>query len=139
MGKVDVETNRDRQRRQRGYIYGHGSNFSADFDGQRGWLLDDLTNGAAGANEFRIAEAFDIADNGDIAASAFYCAGGYSSTAHDALCNGEEELVAVKLTRQSGAITPRPYEEKSISRNGGGLGVIGLGLLAFAGFWRRKK
>lgn len=139
VGKVDVETNRDRERRQRGYIYGHGSNFSADFDGQRGWSLDDLTNGAAGANEFRIAEAFDIADNGDIAASAFYCAGGYSSTAHDALCNGEEELVAVKLTRQSGDITPRPYEEKSITRSGGGLGVIGLGLLAFAGFWRRRK
>ncbi|AMG31868.1 DUF3466 domain-containing protein [Grimontia hollisae] len=139
VGKVDVENVRDRSRRQRGYIYAHGT-LSADFDGTRGWLLDDLTNGAPDANAFRIAEAFDINDNGDIAASAFYCAGGYSSTAHDARCNGEEELVAVKLTRQNGGeITPRSYEENNITRSGGGMGVLSLGLLAFGCFLRRKK
>ncbi|WP_154124257.1 DUF3466 family protein [Grimontia hollisae] len=138
VGKVDVENVRDRSRRQRGYIYAHGT-LSADFDGTRGWLLDDLTNGAPDANAFRIAEAFDINDKGDIAASAFYCAGGYSSTAHDARCYGEEELVAVKLTRQTGDITPRPYEENNITRSGGGMGVLSLGLLAFGCFLRRKK
>ncbi|WP_407333080.1 DUF3466 family protein [Enterovibrio sp. 27052020O] len=140
VGAVDVESSRDRARRQRGYVYLHGTAPNlADFDNTRGWLLDDLTNGAPGANAFRIAEAFDIAENGNIAASAFYCAGGYSSTAHDATCNGEEELVAVKLTRQSGDISPRPYETNTITRSGGGFGVLGLALLGFGGLLRRRK
>lgn len=138
VGKVDIENVRDRSRRQRGYIYTHGGNIG----GASAWLLDDLTNDqsvSGNNNQFRIAEAFDINDKGDIAASAFYCAGGYSSTAHDARCYGEEELVAVKLTRQTGDITPRPYEENNITRSGGGMGVLSLGLLAFGCFLRRKK
>lgn len=138
VGKVDVENIRDRSRRQRGYIYTHGGNIG----GASGWLLDDLTNDqnvSGNNNQFRIAEAFDINDKGDIAASAFYCAGGYSSTAHDARCHGEEELVAVKLTRQTGDITPRPYEENNITRSGGGMGVLSLCLLAVGCFLRRKK
>lgn len=141
VGKVDVEASRDRARRQRGYIYLHDSapNLAA-FDNKRGWLLDDLTNGAPGANQFRIAEAFDINDKGDIAASAFYCAGGYSSTAQNALCNGEEELVAVKLTRDGdGTITPRSEEKATISRSGASFGIWGLGLLALGGLLRRRK
>ncbi|MEZ8142495.1 DUF3466 family protein [Enterovibrio sp. FF113] len=140
VGKVDIESSRDRARRQRGYVYLHGSAPNlADFDNTRGWLLDDLTNGATGANAYRIAEAYDIAVNGDIAASAFYCAGGYSSTAHDAKCDGEEALVAVKLTRESGDITPRPYETNTITRSGGGFGVLGLALLGLGGLLRRRK
>ncbi|WP_028025604.1 DUF3466 family protein [Enterovibrio calviensis] len=139
VGKVDIESSRDRERRQRGYIYAHGT-ASADFDGKRGWLLDDLTNGSGGANDFRIAEAFDIADNGNIAASAFYCAGGYSSTAQNALCDSEEELVAVKLTRLPGGdITPRPVEENVITRSGGSIGVLGLVLLGLGGVFRKRK
>ncbi|KKD62491.1 hypothetical protein RN22_00730 [Grimontia sp. AD028] len=138
VGKIDTENARDRSRRQRGYIYAHGGAIGSS----SAWLLDDLTNDGnlGGNNRFRIAEAFDINDDGAIAASAFYCADGYSSVAHDALCNGEEELVAVKLTRGgTDQITPRPYEEKAISRSGGGIGVLGLGLLALGGIFRRKK
>ncbi|MEI8612038.1 DUF3466 family protein [Enterovibrio sp. Hal110] len=144
VGKVDTESARDRARRQRGYIYLHGSATSlATFQNTRGWLLDDLTNGGAASNtnnQYRIAEAFDIADNGDIAASAFYCAGGYRSTAHNALCDGTEELVAVKLTRDnSGTISQRTYDDQTVSRSGGSVGFLGLGLLALAGAMRRKK
>ncbi|MEZ8027583.1 DUF3466 family protein [Enterovibrio norvegicus] len=144
VGKVDTESARDRARRQRGYIYLHGSAANlATFQNTRGWLLDDLTNGGAASdtnNQYRIAEAFDIADNGDIAASAFYCAGGYRSTAHNALCDGTEELVAVKLTRNnSGTISQRTYDDQTVSRSGGSVGFLGLGLLALAGAMRRKK
>ncbi|MGF1770631.1 DUF3466 family protein [Enterovibrio makurazakiensis] len=139
VGKVDIESSRDRERRQRGYIYAHGT-ANADFDGKHGWLLDDLTNGSGGANQFRIAEAFDIADNGDIAASAFFCDGGYSSTAQNARCDVEEELVAVKLTRlPGGEITPRPVEENVITRSGGGIGMLGLILIGLGGFFRKRK
>ncbi|WP_325892760.1 DUF3466 family protein [Grimontia sp. NTOU-MAR1] len=141
VGKVDIENSRDRSRRQRGYIYAHGT-LSPDFDGKRGWRLDDLTNDGnptGNNNQFRIAEAFDISANGDIAASAFYCAGGYSSVAANALCSGTEELVAVKLVRQSGDITPRPEDKNAIKRSGGGIGLIGLCLLALGGIFRRKK
>ncbi|MEZ9523373.1 DUF3466 family protein [Enterovibrio norvegicus] len=144
VGKVDIETARDRARRQRGYIYLHGSATNlTTFQSTRGWLLDDLTNGGADSNtnnQYRIAEAFDIADNGDIAASAFYCAGGYRSTAHNALCDGTEELVAVKLTRDNnGTISQRTYDDQTVSRSGGSVGLLGLGLLALAGAMRRKK
>ncbi|TKF34040.1 DUF3466 family protein [Enterovibrio norvegicus] len=144
VGKVDTESARDRARRQRGYIYLHGSATNlATFQNTRGWLLDDLTNGGAASdtnNQYRIAGAFDIADNGDIAASAFYCAGGYRSTAHNALCDGTEELVAVKLTRNnSGTISQRTYDDQTVSRSGGSVGFLGLGLLALAGAMRRKK
>ncbi|NGN96697.1 DUF3466 family protein [Grimontia sp. S25] len=139
VGKVDTENARDRSRRQRGYIYAHGGTIGSS----SAWLLDDLTNdgnASGNNNQFRIAEAFDINDKGDIAASAFFCDGGYSSVAHDALCNGTEELVAVKLTRDDTAqITARPYEVKTIERSGGGIGVLGLGLLALGGIFRRKK
>ncbi|CZF79526.1 DUF3466 family protein [Grimontia marina] len=139
VGKVDTENARDRSRRQRGYIYAHGGAIGSS----SAWLLDDLTNdgnASGNNNQFRIAEAFDINDDGAIAASAFYCAGGYSSVAHDARCNGTEELVAVKLTRDDTAqITARPYEVRTIERSGGGIGVLGLGLLALGGIFRRKK
>ncbi|ATF10443.1 DUF3466 family protein [Candidatus Enterovibrio altilux] len=143
VGKVDVETARNRSRRQRGYIYLHGSAPNlTDLNNKRGWLLDDLTNDGnsmGNNNQFRIAEAFDIADNGNIAASAFYCVGGYNSTVQNALCNGTEELVAVKLTRVTGDIIPRVYKVSNVSRSGGSIGFIGLGLFAFACAFCRKK
>lgn len=143
VGKVDIEQIRDRSRRQRGYIYLHGTaSNSAVLGNKRGWLLDDLINDGnvtGRANHYRIAEAFDISDNGNIAASAFYCAKGYSSTSQNALCNGFESLVAVKLIRQNGEIMPRLDEKEPIKRNGGSMGLFLLGLTVFCGVARRKK
>ncbi|MDD1780666.1 DUF3466 family protein [Enterovibrio sp. ZSDZ35] len=145
VGKVDVENVQDRIRKQRGYIYlNDGATYLAStFNNTRGWLLDDLTNdgNASGeANKYRIAEAFDINDKGDISASAFYCAPGYSSTAQNAQCIENEQLVAVKLTRNnSGTITPRTEINEPVKRSGASFGLLGLGLLVVGGFWRRKK
>nr|WP_269808720.1 DUF3466 family protein [Enterovibrio nigricans] len=145
VGKVDVENVQDRIRRQRGYIYlnDNAQYLATTFNNTRGWLLDDLTNdgNAFGeANKYRIAEAFDINDKGDIAASAFYCSAGYSSTAQNALCSVTEELVAVKLTRNnSGSITPRTEINEPVKRSGASFGLVGLGLLILGGLWRRKK
>ncbi|WP_339376609.1 DUF3466 family protein [Candidatus Enterovibrio escicola] len=137
VGKVDIETARDRARPQRGYIYLYGSaaNLSS-FNNTRGWLLDDLTNDnntSSYNNKFRVAEAFDIA------ASAFFCATGYSSSAKNALCNDHKELVAVKLTRGFGNIILRIDDMLNINRSGGCVGVMGLGLLMFSAFLRRRK
>lgn len=143
VGKIDVEQIRDRARRQRGYIYLHGAALNlASFNNQRAWLLDDLTNDGNPtgiANQYRISEAFDISDNGNIAASAFYCAGGYRSTVQNSLCNGVEELVAVKLTRQAGTILPRLDEKDPIKRSGGGIGLFALSFIVICGIFRRKQ
>ncbi len=146
VGKVDVEMSREKERRQRAYIYLHGNSPSlSKFDNVRAWLLDDLTNdgvtsGAGIANEYRIAEAFDINENGDIAASAFYCPNGYETLAQDARCAQEEQLVAVKLTPKAGTIQKRSEDtEEAISRSGGAIGVGMLALLCFASFTRRRK
>lgn len=144
VGKVDIDQNRDRARRQRGYIYLHGDAANLpSFNNQRGWLLDDLTNDgnpSSVSNRYRIAEAFDISENGNIAASAFYCAAGYSSTTQNALCPGVEQLVAVKLTRQvGGIIQPRTIEKETIKRSGAGMGLFAFPALLFFGLMRRKK
>ncbi len=145
VGKVDVENVQNRQRRQRGYIYLHGNAPELEkFNNQRAWLLDDLTNddvisGKDVANEFRIIEAHDINGAGDIAASAYYCQGGYSSIAQDATCDQVEEIVAVKLTRKTnGSIIPRSYVEAPIERSGAGIGIFALCLLAGVSFFRKK-
>ncbi len=145
VGKIDVENVQNRERRQRGYIYLHGNAPELEkFNNQRAWLLDDLTNddvasGTGVANEFRILEAHDINEAGDIAASAYYCKGGYTSIAQDAPCNQIEEVVAVKLTRKSsGTITPRSYIEAPIERSGAGIGIFALLLLAGVSFFRKK-
>lgn len=144
IGKVDIERSRDKARRQRGYIYLHGDAPNlARFQNKRAWLLDDLTNDddATGtANQYRIAEAFDISNAGEIAASAFYCPGGYSSTAHNALCDGTEQLIAVKLSPNNvGNISPRMEKRTLIQRSGGSVGGLSLILLALIGGFRRKK
>ena len=145
VGKIDVENAQDRQRRQRGYIYLHGSApHLGDFDNTRAWILDDLTNdgvvsGSGVANEFRVAEAFDINENGDIAGSAYYCAGGYQTLAKDAYCDGVEEVVAVKLTRlPTGNIEPRSNEISGIERGGAGFGLFGFSLLFLSLIYRRQ-
>ena len=143
VGKIDIDQNRDRLRRQRGYIYLHENAPNlASFNQQRAWLLDDLTNDGVQsgiANKYRIAEAFDISESGDIAASAFYCSTGYSSIMQNATCSVLEELVAVKLTRQEGSVLPRQEETKEITRNGAGFGLFSLSFIALCGFVRRKK
>ncbi|WP_269748198.1 DUF3466 family protein [Enterovibrio coralii] len=145
VGKVDIENVQDRSRKQRGYIYlnDDAQYLATTFDNTRGWLLDDLTNDGnvnGEANKYRIAEAFDINNNGDISASAFYCASGYSSTAQNSLCRENEQLVAVKLTRNnSGDITPRSEINEPVQRSGASFGLAGLGLLVLGGLWRRKK
>ncbi len=148
VGKVDVEMSREKERRQRAYIYLYGDSTSlSKFNNVRGWLLDDLTNdgvvtGQGIANEYRIAEAFDINENGDIAASAFYCKNGYETLAQDSRCAVDEQLVAVKLTpTATGTIQARSTEaeEEAISRSGGTIGFGIFALLCLAGFTRRKK
>lgn len=146
VGKVDVENSQDRERRQRAYIYLHGNAENlAKFNNIRGWLIDDLTNdgvisGNQVANAFRIAEAFDINDNGEIAASAFYCENGYETLAKNARCATTEQLVAVKLTPTlNGTIQARSEEEGAVTRAGAGIGFATFGLFALAGFFRRKK
>ncbi|MGL4826937.1 MAG: DUF3466 family protein [Vibrionaceae bacterium] len=148
VGLVDVETTRDRQRRQRGFIFLHGAAPNlADFNNQRGWLLDDLTNddNAAGeSNRFRIADASAISEDGTIVGSAFYCAQGYSTIAHNAPCPGTERLVAVQLTRDpQSTITPRVHAQASVERSGSSLGLFELAFLGlsagFAAVQRKKK
>lgn len=148
VGLVDVETTRDRQRRQRGFIFLHGTAPNlADFNNQKGWLLDDLTNDdnvAGESNKFRIADASAISENGTIVGSAFYCAQGYSTIAHNAPCPGSERVVAVKLTRDpKSTITPRVHAQASVERSGSSLGLFELAFLGlsagFAAVQRRKK
>lgn len=146
VGKVDVENSQGKERRQRAYIYLHGNSPSlSKFNNVRAWLLDDLTNngvvtGQGIANEYRIAEAFDINENGDIAASAFYCPNGYETLAKNSRCASEEQLVAVKLTpTTSGSIQARSEEQEAISRAGASVGWALLGLLCLVSFTRRQK
>ncbi|MGL5335338.1 MAG: DUF3466 family protein, partial [Enterovibrio sp.] len=140
VGLVDVENTRDRQRRQRGFIFLHGDAPNlADFNNQRGWLLDDLTNDdnvASESNKFRVADATAISEDGTIVGSAFYCAQGYSTIAHSAPCAGTEQLVAVKLTRDpQGTIMPRTHAEDFVEREGASLGLFELAFLSLsAGF-----
>ena len=79
-----------------------------------------------------------------ISATAFYCSTGYDSTAHDAYCGGgttDEQIVAIKLVPISNAsstdISTRGYTDKSVERQGAGIGLFALGFLGLVGF-RRK-
>lgn len=152
VGQIDAETHREKsgkKRRRRGFIYPYnGTNTDstrrAVFSNQA-WWLDDLTNdgNASGINnQYRIFNAADINDAGVIAASAFKCAGGYSSTAHFATCDGTEEVVAVKLVPLSGVtssdiLTRAESDNSSTERSGAGLGWLSIALLTLLGI-RRK-
>ncbi|KJR13527.1 membrane protein, partial [Vibrio parahaemolyticus] len=108
LGQLDAESTPEddgKPRRKRGFIYPYiqddANNVRAEtpFDGQA-WVLDTLTNGgeySEANNAFRIIDATVINDAGVISATAMKCADGYNSTAHNASCNGNEEIVAVKL------------------------------------------
>lgn len=109
-------------------------------------MLDDLTNDGSATsnnNQYRILMASDINDAGVIAATAIKCDGGYSSIAHDASCGGTETTVAVKLVPVEGAtnsdIQQRSYENSSTDRQGASFGSIGLSLLGYIFFRRRKN
>ncbi|MCZ4294518.1 DUF3466 family protein [Vibrio sinaloensis] len=106
--------------------------------------LDDLTYGSGAStdnNQYRIIEAADINDAGIIAATAYYCAGGFDSEAIDATCNAGASLVGVKLVPINGQtatdINTRPVTQETVERQGGTIGFIALTLLGFLGF-RRK-
>jgi len=76
-----------------------------------------------------------------IAATAYYCAGGFDSTAIDAKCTAGASLAGVKLVPISGRtandITPRPVTQTTVERQGGSLGILLLTVLGLLGF-RRK-
>ncbi|PWI34166.1 GlyGly-CTERM sorting domain-containing protein [Vibrio albus] len=150
VGQIDAETHREnngKKRRRRGFIYPYNGTNSdstrmALFSNQA-WWLDDLTNGGTYSdnnNQYRIFNAADINDAGVIAASAFKCDGGYSSTAHFATCDGDEQIVAVKLIPLSSeqSIVERAESDSSSSeRSGAGLGWLSIMLLGLMGI-RRK-
>ncbi len=146
VGTVDFETHAEtngKPRAQRAFITNlKASSGSAPIGGQARYL-DDLTNGSASTdnNQFRIIQAADINDAGVIAATAYYCAGGFDSTAIDAKCAAGASLAGVKLVPISGRtandITPRPVTQTTVERQGGTLGFLALGLLGLLGF-RRK-
>ncbi|ENL1286252.1 DUF3466 family protein [Vibrio parahaemolyticus] len=152
VGQLDAEKTREEKgkpRRKRGFIYPYAQGGTVSerakeiFDG-KAWFLDTLTNGgeySEANNAFRIIDATDINDAGVISATAMKCAGGYNSTAHNASCNGTEEIVAVKLmpipNQTKEDIVARSVESDSAERQGAGLGWLALTMLGLFGF-RRK-
>lgn len=152
VGQVDAETDREanaKPRMKRGFIYPLVRSDSDDdrlarFK-QRAWWLDDLTNGENSNNAYRIIDAMDINDAGVISGTALKCEGGYDTTDHNSLCGAgskRESVVAVKLVPIKDAtaadIQPRAILENTVSRSGGSLGILSLGILAFWG-WRRNS
>lgn len=147
VGTIDYdqhpETN-GKPRGQRAFITNLGvTSGSAPIGGQARYL-DDLTYGSGASsdnNQYRIVQAADINDAGVIAASAYYCAGGFESEAIDAKCSAGASLVGVKLVpingQDVGDITVRPIEQSTVERQGGTLGFLALTLLGLLGF-RRK-
>ncbi|MDV6251096.1 DUF3466 family protein [Vibrio sp. EA2] len=152
VGQIDADSTREddgKPRRKRGFIYPYSADGAASeraeslFGGQA-WLLDTLTNGGEYSdtnNEFRIIDATDINDAGVISGTALKCAGGYNSTAHNASCDGTEEIVAVKLlpipNQTQDNIVSRSVEGETATREGAGLGWLALTMLGLFGF-RRK-
>ncbi|OBT12225.1 hypothetical protein A9264_03420 [Vibrio sp. UCD-FRSSP16_10] len=160
VGTIDAETAREyggKQRRHRGFINpyeftGTHAKRRALFQ-DKSWFLDDLTNDddvSGTNNHYRIIAASDINDNGEISATALYCADGFDNTGHNAYCGGGtgvETVVAVKLVPNvdlndedaSVTITPRSVAQETISRQGGSLGPWALFLLTIVGLRRRQK
>ncbi|WP_256382764.1 DUF3466 family protein [Photobacterium toruni] len=154
VGWVDIESSNGKEARHRGFTYVakdaviKNANGDVVLASNTAWALDDLTNdNGAGfnsiANSYRIFEATDINNAGVIAATAFYCAGGYENLSKLAHCNGTEQQVVVKLVPNADAtandIHPRAKDEESpLKRSGGSLGILALTALGFIGFRRRK-
>ncbi|NIY84783.1 DUF3466 family protein [Vibrio hepatarius] len=150
VGAIDYERHREsnggKPRAQRAFIAPIENAPSAITERlkNRAWYLDDLTNGSNATepnNSFRIIDAADINDAGVIAGTAYYCAGGYDSSAINASCSSGASLVAVKLVPINGAtasnISARPVDKNKVERQGGSIGVWALTILALFGF-RRK-
>lgn len=154
VGQLDAEDTREidgKPRRKRGFVLPYEATGSVEnrraIFGNKAWYLDDLTNGPKAPttnNQYRIIDATDINDAGVISATAIKCDGGYDTTAHNAYCgqgSQNETIVAVKLVPIAGAtasdIEKRPIEKASSERQGAGLGLLTLTLLALFGF-RRK-
>lgn len=148
VGSIDAETHREyggKPRAKRGFITTIGlpgkDPSREERLGSKAWYLDDLTNGLEGNNKYRIIDATDINDAGVISGTAQLCKEGFSSSSHNASCNGDITLVAVKLIPISGAtkddIKPRNFEKASSERQGAGFGLLTLTLLTLFGF-RRK-
>ncbi|MDF4952133.1 DUF3466 family protein, partial [Vibrio parahaemolyticus] len=152
VGQLDAETTREddgKPRRKRGFIYpyslgGETSERAATLFNGKAWFLDSLTNGGDYSeqnNQFRIIDATDINDAGVISGTAMKCAGGYSTTANNATCSSEEQIVAVKLVPIAAAtkddIVSRSIDSTTTERQGAGLGWLALTMLGLFGF-RRK-
>ncbi|MDA9556100.1 DUF3466 family protein [Vibrio sp.] len=145
VGQIDVERLREvggRERRERAFIYPIDVEHSVL--GSKAYLLDDLVNGASGANQYRIFDATDINNDGVISASAFKCEGGYDDTTYDSLCGAgsqDESIVAIKLLPVNGSVNAnidqREYSSNSIEREAGSLSWGLLSLLGGLGFMRR--
>ena len=154
VGWVDIESSNGKEARHRGFTYVakdaaiKNANGNVVLASNTAWALDDLINNpeagvASEANSYRILDATGINNAGVIAATAFYCAGGYENLSKLAHCNGTEQQVVVKLVPKADAtasdIQPRAQdEEPPFKRSGGSLGVLALTALGFIGFRRRK-
>ncbi|OAJ92288.1 DUF3466 family protein [Vibrio bivalvicida] len=147
VGTIDYEQHSEtngKPRAQRAFIANLGTvTGSAPIGGQARYL-DDLTYGSGATtsnNQYRIIQAADINDAGVIAATAYYCAGGFESDAIDAICAAGASLAGVKLVPIAGKtasdISPRPVTQTTVERQGGTLGFLVLTVLGLLGF-RRK-
>lgn len=145
VGQIDYErhseSNGGKPRAKRAFVAPIEGSPNASIFNNRGWYLDDLTNGIAANNAYRIIDAQDINDAGVIAGTAYYCAGGFDNSDIDASCASGASKVAVKLVPVNGAsasdISERPRKKESIERQGASFGLWALTLLGLIGF-RRK-
>lgn len=147
VGTIDFESHKEtngKPRAKRAFIANLGTTSDSAPIGGVARYLDDLTYGSGAStnnNQYRIIEAADINDAGIIAATAYYCPGGYDSEAIDATCNAGDSLVGVKLVPINGQtandISTRPVTQETVERQGGTIGFITLTLLGLLGF--RKK
>ncbi|WP_305454638.1 DUF3466 family protein [Photobacterium leiognathi] len=151
VGWVDTTNGTKVERKHRAFTYIAGDT-QGPLASKNAWLLDDLVNGAPGANQYRIINATGINDAGVISATALYCDNGhddngYDNTSLNAYCKGgeagAEKYVSVKLTPIKGAkasdiIKRAEQEDEPVKRSGGSLGILALTALGFIGFRRRK-
>ncbi|KHT38033.1 DUF3466 family protein [Vibrio sinaloensis] len=145
VGQVDFErhqeSNGGKPRAKRAFIAPLSSTDAKAPLGNKAWYLDDLTYGLSSNNAYRVIDATDINDAGVIAGTAYYCAGGFDSSAIDASCKAGASIVAVKLVPMNGKtssdIQSRPRETTKVERQGAGFGLFALTVLGLIGF-RRK-
>ncbi|MCD9551990.1 DUF3466 family protein [Photobacterium carnosum] len=146
VGWVDIEASSGKEARHRAFTYLNGK-AQGPLKAGGAWMLDDLTNdnGAANseANSYRILNATSINNAGVIAATAFYCDGGYDNLSKLSPCSlpKKEVQTVVKLVPKNtdAVIQLRAKdEEQPFKRSGGSLGILALTALGFIGFRRRK-